>query len=186
MAIADNMVVSLSYELRDVASNDVLDSNIGGQPLEFMMGRGNIIPGLEKEIALLNVGDNARIVVKAAEAYGEYDNSAVESYPKEQFAGLELFVGQTLYGQDEMGRTVEVVVKSFNDEEVTVDYNHPLAGKDLMFDVTIADVRMPTPEESLSGQVGGGGCCGGGGSCGGEGHGHSHGEHNHGGCGCSH
>jgi FKBP-type peptidyl-prolyl cis-trans isomerase SlyD len=171
MSIAENMVVALEYELRDPQTSEILDSNIGMHPLEFIVGKGNIIPGLENEIAKMNSGDSGRVLVKAIEAYGEYDETAVETYPKEQFAGITIFEGMTLYGQDEYGQTIEVRVKAFDDSSVTVDYNHPLAGRDLLFDVNILCVREATTDERLSGMVAqkeSGGCCGGGGNGGGS------------------
>jgi len=172
MAINDNQVVSISYELKDVVSGEVLDSNLEGAPLTFIVGKGQIIPGLENEIKNLSQGDDAEIKVAAKDAYGEYDDAAVQTLPKEQFAGLELTEGMSLYGQGEDGGTVQVVVKSFNDETVNVDFNHPLAGKDLLFSISITEVREATEEELTNGFVGapaGSGCgCGGGGCHSGE------------------
>ncbi len=168
MAIADNQVVSLEYELKEAGGSEVLDSNIGQAPLEYITGKSHIIPGLEKEVAKLSKGDKADIMVPAAEAYGEYNPEAIDDVPREQFAGLDLKEGLPLFGQGENGQTIQVVVKAFDDEKVTIDYNHPLAGKDLMFSVTVADVREATPDEVLSGQVGGpeeGGSCGTGCGC---------------------
>lgn len=169
MAINDNQVVSISYELKDVDSGEILDSNINGAPLSFIVGKGQIIPGLENEIKTLNSGDNAEIKVAAKDGYGEYDEAAVQSLPKEQFAGLELTEGMTLYGQGEDGGTVQVVVKSFNDETVEVDFNHPLAGKELLFAISVTEVRDATADELANGFIGqpqGGGCgCGTGDSC---------------------
>ncbi len=169
MAISDNQVVSISYELKDVDSGEVIDSNLNSAPLSFIVGKGQIIPGLENEIKNLNSGDNAEIKVAAVDAYGEYDDAAVQSLPKEQFAGLELSVGMSLYGQGEDGGTVQVVVKSFNDESVEVDFNHPLAGKDLLFAISVTEVREATADELINGFVGNpsaGGCgCDSGGSC---------------------
>jgi len=178
MAIATNSVVSMQYELKDVQSGEVLDSNIDSAPLTFILGKGHIIPGLESEIAKLAQGDRAEIKVAAADAYGAYDNEAVQSLPKEQFAGIELSEGMTLYGQGEEGQTVQVTVKSFDDENVKVDFNHPLAGKDLLFSVNITEVREATPDEILSGVVGGtvamgGGCGCNSGGCGSHTHTHS-------------
>jgi FKBP-type peptidyl-prolyl cis-trans isomerase SlyD len=197
MAIANNSVVSMQYELKDVQSGDVLDSNLNGAPLSFILGKGHIIPGLESEIAKLAQGDEAEIKVAAADAYGAYDDEAVQSLPKEQFAGIELTEGMTLYGQGEGGQTVQVTVKSFNDENVEVDFNHPLAGKDLLFAVSITEVREATPDEVLSGVVGGamagGGCGCDSGGCGSHTHTHgddeccgSHGDGNNGSCCGSH
>ena len=137
MSISENQVASIHYELRGVASGEILDSNLQSAPLSFIVGKGQIIPGLEEKIKELSVGDNANITVAAADAYGQYDENAVQTLPKEQFAGLELQEGMTLYGQGEHGETVQVVVKSFNDENVVIDFNHPLAGKNITFEVEI-------------------------------------------------
>jgi len=196
MAIEQNSVVSMHYELKDVQNGEVLDSNLGSAPLEFILGKGHIISGLESEIAKLAQGENAEITVAAADAYGEYDAEAVQTLPKEQFAGIELFEGMTLYGQGEHGQTVQVTVKGFSDESVDVDFNHPLAGKDLLFAISISQVREATADELASGVVGGsaeGGCCGGTGGCGSHTHSHeedeccgSHGKDHGGSCCGSH
>lgn len=165
MTIAENCVVSIEYELTEAGGSDIIDSNKGQAPLDFITGKGQIIPGLESQLMSLTKGENADIKVNAAEAYGEVNPEAVDTLPKEQFAGLDLAVGMQLYGQGQNGETIAVTVKEFNDESVTIDYNHPLAGKDLMFSVTVVDVREATPDEVLSGQVGGGHQHGGG-SCG--------------------
>ena len=170
MAINDNQVVSISYELKDVANGEVIDSNLDAAPLTFIVGKGQIIPGLENELKSLSQGDSADIEVAAKDGYGEYDEAAVQSLPKEQFAGLEMTEGMTLYGQGEDGGTVQVIVKSFNDETVNVDFNHPLAGKNLLFAISITEVREATADELLNGFVGApassGGCgCSEGDSC---------------------
>jgi FKBP-type peptidyl-prolyl cis-trans isomerase SlyD len=158
MAIAENSVVSIEYELTEAGGSDVIDSNKGQAPLEFITGLGHIIPGLEKELVNLGKGESADIKVDASEAYGEMNPEAVETLPREQFAGLELEKGMQLYGQGENGETVTVTVKDFDDNSVTIDYNHPLAGKNLMFSVTVVDVRDATEDEIATGQVGGGHC----------------------------
>jgi FKBP-type peptidyl-prolyl cis-trans isomerase SlyD len=155
MAIAENSVVSIEYDLVEAGQSDIIDSNKGHEPLEFITGKGHIIPGLEKELMNLDKGESADINVDAANAYGERNPEAVETLPKEQFAGLELAKGLQLYGQGENGETVMVTVVDFDDNNVTVDYNHPLAGKDLMFSVTVTGVREATADELTSGQVGG-------------------------------
>ncbi len=169
MAISENQVVSIQYELKDVNSGEILDSNIDAAPLSFIVGKGQIIPGLESEIMKLTLNDSEEVRVSAKDAYGEYDEKAVQTLPKEQFAGLELKEGMTLYGQGEDGGTVQVTVKSFDDENVNVDFNHPLAGKDLLFALSVTEVRDATAQELIQGYVGapeGGGCgCGTGDSC---------------------
>lgn len=155
MKIEDNCVVTIEYELTQLGQNDIIDSNKNQAPLEFMTGKSQIIPGLEKELIKLEKGESADIKVIAAEAYGEIKPEAVDSLPKEQFADIKLEVGMQLFGQGEQGEQIAVTVKEFNDETVTIDYNHPLAGKDLMFSLTIKDVRPATEEEIKSGQIGG-------------------------------
>ena len=159
MAIDKNQVVSIEYDLTEKGGSDILDSNKGHQPLEFITGKDQIILGLEKQIQDMSAGEEKTIDVPAAEAYGEANPEAVETLPREQFAGLDLQEGMQLYGQGENGETVMVTVKSFDDNTVTIDYNHPLAGKDLTFNVKVLDVREATPDEVLSGQVGGGEHC---------------------------
>lgn len=185
-----NKVISIEYTLNDANTKVQLDTNVGGAPLEFITDMGQIIPGLEKELTSLNEGDKADVLVQPAEAYGEYNDEAVQTLPKEQFADIELTEGMSLYGTGEGGETVQVVVKSIAENEVTIDYNHPMAGKTLMFSVTVLATRAATEEEIQVGVVGGmaaagGGCCGGG-SCGTDsseqGHSHEHGSE--GGC-CS-
>ena len=171
MTITDkDCVVGIEYEVKEAGTTDVVDSNKGsGQPLEFMMGMGQIIPGLEKALCGMKKDESGDLLIPAAEAYGEYNEEAIQTLPIEQFEGVELKEGLTLYGQGEDGQTVQVTVKSFNDKEVTIDFNHPLAGKDLMFSVTVLSAREATADEIASGVVGGatqeGGSCGTGCGC---------------------
>ena len=149
MAIEANQIVSIEYEVRD--GETVVDSNVGGAPLVFMFGKGQIIPGLENGIVNMAIGEKADILVKPADAYGELNAEAQQEVPKDQFAGIELNVGMTLYGQGEDGGTVQVTVKEIKDETVVIDFNHPLAGKDLMFTVTINNIREASAEEVMTG-----------------------------------
>ena len=154
MAIKEeNSVVGIEYELTEAGKSEVLDSNKGGMPLEFVMGKGQIIPGLEKGLVGMNEGDSADILVKAEEAYGLRDEEAVQKLPREQFEGIELEKGMQLYGQGQQGETIQVTVVDFDDESVTVDFNHPLAGKDLMFNVKVVSEREATEQEAATGQV---------------------------------
>ena len=171
MLIENNQVVSIEYQVKEAGKEDVVDSNVGAEPLEFIIGKGQIIKGLEEKLVGMKKDEKADILVNANDAYGEYNEEALTKAPREQFAGIELEVGMPLYGQSPEGQTVMVTVKGFDDNEVTVDYNHPLAGKDLMFSVTVLDVREPSVDEAMSGQVakpddGGCGCGTGAGGCG--------------------
>lgn len=149
MAIEANQIVSIEYEVRD--GQNIVDSNIGGAPLVFMFGKGQIIPGLESGIVNMQIGEKSDVLVKAADAYGDYNEDAQQELPREQFAGIDLNVGMTLYGQGEDGGTVQVIVKEVKDDNVVIDFNHPLAGKDLMFTVTINNVRDASAAEAASG-----------------------------------
>jgi FKBP-type peptidyl-prolyl cis-trans isomerase SlyD len=149
MALENNQIVSIEYEVR--SEGTVVDSNVGGDLLTFMIGKQQIIPGLEEEVSKMSMGDKGDVLVPAAKAYGDYNNEALQEVPKEQFAGIELTEGMSLYGQSEDGGTVQVTVKEIKDEAVMIDYNHPLAGQDLMFTVTVATVRDATPEEAMTG-----------------------------------
>lgn len=167
MAIETNQIVSIEYEVRD--GSTVVDSNVGGRPLTFMFGKGQIIPGLEDGIKHMSMGEKSDVLVKAVDAYGEYNPEAQQELPREQFAGIDLNIGMTLYGQGEDGGTVQVMVKDIKDDSVVIDFNHPLAGKDLMFTVTISSLRDATPEEAMTGipeenKVESSGCCGSGGN----------------------
>jgi FKBP-type peptidyl-prolyl cis-trans isomerase SlyD len=151
----ENCVVGIEYEVKEAGTTEVVDSNKGGQPLEFIIGKGQVIPGLEKALVGMAQGENGDIMVSAVDAYGDINPEAVQTLPKDQFEGVDLTEGMTLYGQGEDGQTVQVTVKSFDDKEVNVDFNHPLAGKDLMFSVAVLSAREATADEITSGVVGG-------------------------------
>ena len=187
-------VIGIEYTLKDAKTGEQLDTNVGQAPLEFISGKGQIIPGLESKLVEMSANEEADVLVQPVDAYGEYNDEAVQVLPKEQFAGIELTEGMSLYGTGEQGETVQVVVKSFSDSDVTIDYNHPMAGRTLMFSVSVLSLRDATEEEVQTGVVGGmaamgGGCCG----SSGHDHGHDHGagscgtsepKQSHGGCGC--
>ncbi|EAK0135781.1 peptidylprolyl isomerase [Campylobacter lari] len=179
MAIEKNNVVSMFYELKDANTNEVLESNIYAEPISFILGKGQILEGLEEEIQKLNAPCNADIVIKKENALGEYDANALQTLPKEQFAGIDLQIGMELFGEGEDGNTVRVIVREITENEVAIDYNHAYAGKDLLFSINIVDVRAASEDEILTGIIAGSRSCG----CGGGGHHHDH-HHGHGGGGC--
>ncbi len=147
-------VYGIEYTVKN-SKGEVIDSNKGQAPLEFVAGKGQIIPGLEKEVENMETGEEKTVTVPAAEAYGEYNPEMTQELPRDQFQGIDLQKGMTLYGQTPDGQTVAVTVKDFDDQKVTIDYNHPLAGEDLTFEVKVVSKREATPEEALTGQVGG-------------------------------
>ncbi|MFK5976106.1 MAG: peptidylprolyl isomerase [Sulfurovum sp.] len=166
--VSENCVVGIEYEVKEVGTTEVVDTNKGAEPLEFIMGKGQVIPGLERGLVGMSAEESGDIIAKAVDAYGEINEEALQVLPTEQFEGVDLAEGMTLYGQGEDGQTVQVTVKTFNETEVNVDFNHPLAGKDLSFTLTVLSVREATADEVLTGQVGGaseGGSCGTGCGC---------------------
>lgn len=182
MAIEKNSVVLMFYELKDANTNEVLESNLYSQPISFILGKGQILESLEEEVMKLDCPSNADVVIKKEKGLGEYDENAVQTLPKEQFAGIDLKVGMELFGEGENGETVRVTVKEIGENDVTIDYNHPYAGRDLLFSLNIVDARAASEDEILTGIIAGSHSCG----CGsGHGHDHHHGHgHGHGGCGC--
>ncbi|HEG8096247.1 TPA: peptidylprolyl isomerase [Campylobacter jejuni] len=182
MAIEKNSVVSMFYELKEANTNEVLESNLYSQPISFILGKGQILESLEEEVMKLDCPSNADVVIKKEKGLGEYDENAVQTLPKEQFAGIDLKVGMELFGEGENGETVRVTVKEIGENDVTIDYNHPYAGRDLLFSLNIVDARAASEDEILTGIIAGSHSCG----CGsGHGHDHHHGHgHGHGGCGC--
>jgi len=149
-----NKVYSVEYSVKNEAG-EVVDSNVGGAPLEFISGKQQMIPGFEKAVVEMNVGEEKEVTIPSSEAYGEYRDDLTQTLPKEQFEGIELQKGMTLYGQGPDGQTIAVIVKDFNDNEVTIDYNHPLAGQDLTFTIKLLNQREATADEVLAGCVGG-------------------------------
>jgi FKBP-type peptidyl-prolyl cis-trans isomerase SlyD len=151
-------VYGIKYEVRN-SKGELVDSNMQeNEALEFVEGKGQIIPGLEKEVVGMEVGEEKEVVVKAQDAYGERNEEWVETLPREQFEGIDLQKGMTLYGQTPDGQTIAVTVTDFDDKNVTIDYNHPLAGEDLTFKVKVVSKRDATLEELAGHDHCGNGC----------------------------
>jgi FKBP-type peptidyl-prolyl cis-trans isomerase SlyD len=152
MQITSGKVVSMDYTLTD-DKKQTLDSSEGKEPLAYLHGQGQIIPGLEKALEGKKVGDSMQVSVTAAEGYGEKDDKKIATIPRKQIQGVgDLKVGMQLQAGGEGGGQVVTVIK-LSDDEVTIDSNHPLAGVDLNFDVTIREVRDATTEETSHGHV---------------------------------
>ncbi len=153
MSITKDSAVFFHYTLTDNEGN-TLDKTPEGQPLAYLHGHANIIPGLESQLEGKAAGDKFVAVVEAADAYGEYQEQAVQEVPREHFQGVDnIEAGMQFQTQAESGQPMLVTVKKVTDEVVTVDANHPLAGKQLNFDVEIAEVRPATEEEISHGHV---------------------------------
>ena len=153
MTIKENSAVSFHYSLTD-DDGQQLDSSAGKEPLAYLHGAGNIIPGLENALTGKAVGDSMSVAVSAAEGYGEVQKELIQDVPRSSFQGVDVSeVGMQFEAQTGQGGSVPVTVTAVTDEIVTVDGNHPLAGKNLNFDVSIEDVRDATEEEIAHGHV---------------------------------
>jgi FKBP-type peptidyl-prolyl cis-trans isomerase SlyD len=147
MTIQQAKVVTMHYHLTN-AQGEVLDSSRGSEPLTYLHGVGNLIPGLEHALTGLDVGMSKTVQVEPSKGYGEYDEGLVEALPRQDLAGIEdLQVGMQLQAQSDDGHTMIVRVMDIYDDTVVVDGNHPLAGVTLTFEVDIMAVREATAEE---------------------------------------
>lgn len=156
MQIAKHTVVSIDYTLTD-DSGEMLDTSKGAEPLVYMQGIGNLIPGLEKALEGRQSGDQFRVSIPPEEAYGLRDDENMEEVPLDSFQGNEeLEVGMQVEVQHEHGMHL-MTIAAIGDETITLDANHPLAGETLNFDVTVVDVRAATAEELQHGHAHGGG-----------------------------
>lgn len=153
MTITKDSAVFFNYTLTDSDGN-TLDQSPAGQPLAYLHGHSNIIPGLEKQLEGKSVGDKLTAIVEPSEAYGEYQEQGVQQIPREHFQGVEdIKVGMQFHSQAEDGQVMQVMVKAVADDVITIDANHPLAGKQLTFDVEIASIRAATEEEISHGHI---------------------------------
>lgn len=132
--------VSFDYTLTD-DSGKVIDSSKGKEPMNYTHGKGQIIPGLEKEMAGMAVGGEKKVTVKPEDAYGPVDPRAFQEVPKDKLPAEALKVGTVLMAQGPQGQGVPVRVHEIKDKTVIMDFNHPLAGKTLSFDIKITNVK---------------------------------------------
>ncbi|MBX7056535.1 MAG: peptidylprolyl isomerase [Leptospirales bacterium] len=152
MQIAANKVVTLRYRLTD-NDGDLIDESTDAEPMAYIHGMGNIIPGLESALNGKGRGDSMKVTVPPAEGFGERDESLMRNVPRKAFDGVDdLQVGMQF--QTDGGEGMEVVtVVGMEGDQITIDGNHPLAGVTLTFDLTILEVRDATKEEISHGHV---------------------------------
>ena len=164
MEIAEKIYVAIDYTLT-LESGQEIDKSPAGQPLGFITGFGQVIPGLEKALMGRVAGDNAQLVIEPEEAYGPVRDDLLQEVPKSQFPGdVELKQGMNFEAQSPRGPMMITIEKINDNDTVTVDLNHPMAGKQLHFDINVVEVREPTTEEmqQLQAQFADGCGCGGG------------------------
>lgn len=121
---------------------EVFDSSEGGTPLSFTIGNGQVIPGFENGVIGMAPGDTRTVHILCADAYGERQSDGVIQVPRDEFPpNMPLEVGASVQGQQSSGQTVTFTIMAVGDESVTLDANHPLAGKDLTFDLTLVSIE---------------------------------------------
>jgi FKBP-type peptidyl-prolyl cis-trans isomerase SlyD len=153
LLIGDNSVVSMHYKLTGDDGN-VLDSSEGSEPLAYLHGAGNIIPGLEKALVGKTEGDALQVSIEPAEGYGEIMPDLIQTIGRAAFQGVEsVEVGMAFESQTPDGSMQHIVVKNVDGDEITIDANHPLAGVVLHFDIEIVGVRDATEEEVTHGHA---------------------------------
>lgn len=157
--IEKNVVVTLNYTVK--VDGDTVDSSEGHEPIEFIQGQGHIIQGLESNLYGLQAGDRKEFVVLPRDGYGEVDPDALAEIPRSEFpANIPLQPGVELLLKDEEGDEMQAYIVEVGEESVKLNFNHPLAGKDMHFAVEVVSLRWATEEELDHGHV--------------HAHGHSH------------
>jgi FKBP-type peptidyl-prolyl cis-trans isomerase SlyD len=146
--ITDNKVVSVHYTGTLPENGEIFDSSEGRDPLTFLVGHKNMIPGFERELMGAKVGDKVEFTLSAEEAYGEYNPDAIQEVPADMFGEITPEVGMTL--ESDMGPFRVTVV---NEGTITVDFNHALAGKSLTFNVEVVDIKDASEEEISHGHA---------------------------------
>lgn len=156
--VTDGQVVSMEYTLR--VDGKVVDTSEGSEPLEYLHGAANIIPGLEREMDGMAVGESKTVVILPSDGYGEMDEEAFIEVPRSEFPeDMPLKPGLEMELAGPEGQPMYARVESIEGETVVLNMNHPLAGKELHFDVKVTNLRDATDEEMD--------------------HGHAHGAHHH-------
>jgi FKBP-type peptidyl-prolyl cis-trans isomerase SlyD len=159
MKISNGNVVGIDYSLH-LGDGRVVDASAPGEPLTYLHGEGQIVPGLESALEGLAVGDQKKVVVAPGDGYGEHDPRGLQEVPKDAFpSGFDPQVGMELTAEGPNGEPVPFSIREVRPQTILIDLNHPLAGKTLHFDVTVREVRTATDEERA--------------------HGHAHGPHGH-------
>jgi len=147
LLIGENSVVTVKYTLTDDAGK-VLDSSDGSKPMVYLHGAGTIVPGLEKALVGKGAGESLKVRVEPSDAYGELIPDGIKTIERSAFEGVDVVeVGMAFDAEAPDGTEQHIVVTKVEDDTVTIDINHPLAGVTLNFDIQILSVREATKEE---------------------------------------
>lgn len=151
MQVAARKVVSIEYTLKD-DKGEVLDTSVGKDPLQYLHGANNIVPGLERALEGKAIGDSVEVTLTPEDGYGQRDEKAIRNVPLRKLPHQRPAAGMRLRVDTDIGPRI-VTVTAVRGDYATVDANHPLAGQTLHFNVTIKDLREPTEEEIAHGHV---------------------------------
>ena len=146
-SVTDGDYVYMEYTLK-MEDGEVVDSNVGSDPLNFIHGKGQIVPGLEKQLTGMKKGENKHVVVKPEDGYGKIREDAIREVSREKIPEESHKAGAKIQGRTATGRVIPMTVKEVKDKTIVLDYNHPLAGKTLYFDVNIVDIQTPVKNTS--------------------------------------
>jgi FKBP-type peptidyl-prolyl cis-trans isomerase SlyD len=149
--VKDGTVVSLQYTLSG-EDGKTIESNKGKEPLKYTHGSHQIVPGLEKGLAGMKMGEEKRVKVTPEEGYGPVDPKGFQEFPKEKIPSEGLKVGSILMAKGPQGQQVPVRVHEIKEKTVVLDLNHPMAGKTLVFDVKVLDVQPATAQPAQPAQ----------------------------------
>jgi FKBP-type peptidyl-prolyl cis-trans isomerase SlyD len=153
MSLAQNKVVTFNYTLKDDEGN-ILDSSGNATPFSFLSGNGQILPKLEEALDGMLLGTKKNVKINAADAYGEYNEGAVQQVNRSNFPqDAELQPGMQFVANSPEGNQMPFIIAEVKNDDITIDFNHPLAGKNLEFDVELLDIRDATSEEIAHGHV---------------------------------
>jgi FKBP-type peptidyl-prolyl cis-trans isomerase SlyD len=150
--VQNGVVVSMEYTLH--VDNEEIDSSKGQDPLQFLVGHGNIITGLEREMIGMKVGESKDVVIAPEDGYGEFNDEAFLSVARQDFpSDMPVEEGLELTVKDDTGQSRYARIDAIEGDTVTLNFNHPLAGDELHFNVKVVDLREPTAEELEHGHV---------------------------------
>ena len=139
LVVGEGTEITLHFSLK-LDSGEVIDSNFEGDPATFTMGDGNMLPGFEKKLSGMVSGEQETFMIKPEDGFGQSNPNNFQSMPRDQFNDVELVEGLMMSFADAQKAELPGVVSAFDDETVTIDFNHPLAGQTVIFDVEIINV----------------------------------------------
>ena len=153
MPLKSNQVVTMNFILKDDAGN-VLDSTEGNEPFSFISGGNQILPKLEEKVGEMLIGSKKDVVLNPEDGYGIYQEDAVRIVKRSEFPeDIEIGKGMSFLAKSPQGKDMQFLVKEINGDDITVDFNHPLAGKTLHFNLELLNLRDATQEELDHGHV---------------------------------